>query len=61
MATRLAQSVQRLAAGLMVRGWNPSVGEIIHNCPDRLWDQPDFLHSGCWICFFGGKAVGAWR
>ena len=43
---RVAQSVQRLATGQMVRGLNPGGGEIFRTCPDRLWGPPSLLYNG---------------
>jgi hypothetical protein len=37
---RIAQSVQRLATGLTVRGSNPGGGEIFRTRPDRPWAHP---------------------
>jgi hypothetical protein len=52
------QSVQRLATGWTVRGWNPGGGEIFRTGPDRPWDLPSLLYNGYRV-FPGGKAAGA--
>jgi hypothetical protein len=36
----MAQSIQQLATGWTVWGWDPSVGEIFHTHPDRPWGTP---------------------
>jgi hypothetical protein len=51
----IAQSVQRLATGWMVRGSNPGGGEIFSTRPDRSWGPPSLLYNG-----YRGKAAGAW-
>ena len=43
---RVAESVQRLAAGWTVRGSNPGGGEIFRTCPDRPWGPPSLLYNG---------------
>ena len=42
----LAQSVERLATGWTVRGWNPGGGEIFRICLDRSWGPPNLLYNG---------------
>jgi len=54
----IAQSVQRLATGLTVRGSNPSGGEIFRTRPDRLWGPPSLLCSGHRVSFLGVKRPG---
>jgi hypothetical protein len=56
----IAQSLQRLATGLTVRGSNPGGGDIFRTCPDRPWGSPSLLYSEYRV-FPGGKATGAWR
>ena len=51
---RVAQSVQRLATGWMVRGSNPGEGKIFRTCPDQPWGPPSLLYIGYWV-FPGGK------
>ena len=51
---RIAQTVQRLATGWMVRGSNPGGGEIFRTCPDRPWGPPSLLYNGYRV-FPGGK------
>jgi hypothetical protein len=51
---QVAQSVQRLTMGWIVRGSNPSGGEIFHACPDRPWAPPSLLYNGYHV-FPGGK------
>jgi len=55
-----AQSVQRPATGLAVRGSNPDGGEIFRTRPDRPWGPPSLLYNGYRV-FPGGKAAGPWR
>jgi len=55
----IAQSVWRLATGLMVRGSNPGGGKVFHTCPDRPWSPPSLLYKGYGI-FPGGKTARAW-
>jgi hypothetical protein len=50
----VAQSVQRLATGLTIRGSNPSGGEIFRTRPDRPWGPPSLLYNGYRV-FPGGK------
>jgi hypothetical protein len=50
----IAQSVYRLATGLMVRGSNPGGGEISR--PDRPWGPPSLIYHGYRV-FPGGKAA----
>jgi hypothetical protein len=52
---RVAQSVERLTTGWMVRGSNPGGGEIFRACPVRPWDPPSLLYNG-YRAFPGGKA-----
>jgi len=35
-------------------------GEIFRTRPERSWDPPSLLYSGCRF-FSVGKAAGAWR
>ena len=58
----IAQSVQRLATGLAVRGSNPGGGgdEIFRIRPDLPWGPTSLLYNGYRV-FPGGKAAGAWR
>ena len=42
----IAQSVQRLATGWTLRGYNPGGGEIFRTRPDRPWDPPSLLYTG---------------
>jgi hypothetical protein len=51
---RVAQLVQWLSTGWMVRGSNPGGGEIFRTCPDRPWGPPSLLYNGYWI-FSGDK------
>jgi hypothetical protein len=55
-----AQSVQRLATGLTVRGSNPVVGEIFRTRPARPWGTPRPMYNGKRV-FLGGTAAGACR
>jgi len=41
---------------LMVRGSNPSGGEIFHTCPDRPWGPPRLLYNGYRV-LPGGKVL----
>ena len=50
----VAQSVQRLATGCTVRGWNPGGSEVFLTCPDRPWGPPSLLYNG-YRFFPGGK------
>jgi hypothetical protein len=52
---RVAQS----ATGWIVRGSNPSGGEIFCTRPDRPWDSPSLLYNGYGV-FPEGKAARAW-
>jgi hypothetical protein len=56
----IAQSVYRLATGLMVRGSNPGCGEVFRTRLDRPWGLPILLYNGYQV-FPGGKAAWAWR
>ena len=51
---RVAQSVQRLATGRMVRGSNPGGDEIFHTCPDRPWGPNSLMGTR----FFPGVKSG---
>ena len=51
---RVAQSVQRLAAGWTVQGLKPGRVEIFRTCPDRPCGQPNLLYDGHRV-FPGGK------
>jgi hypothetical protein len=55
----MAQLVQQLAMGWMVRGSNPGGGEIFCTCPDWPWGPPSLLYDGYWV-FPRGKAAGVW-
>ena len=54
MWARIAQSVQRLATGWMVRGLNPGGGEIFHTCPGAYLASYT-MGTGS---FQGGKRLG---
>ena len=56
----ITQSVQRIATGWTVRGWNPDGGEVFCTSPDRPWGPPSPLFNWHRV-FTGGKAAGAWR
>ena len=56
---RIAQSVQGLATGWMVRGSNPGGGEIFCTHPDWPWGTPSLLYNGYWA-FSAGQAAGTW-
>jgi len=61
MWTAIAQSVYRLATGLIFRGSNPGGGGRDFPHPSRLpWVPPSLLYNGYRV-FPGGKAAGAWR
>ena len=47
-------SVQRLATGWTVRGWNSGGGEIFRACPHRTWGPPSLLYN-MYRVFPGGK------
>ena len=51
---QVAQSVQRLATGWMVRGSNPGEGAIFCTSPDRPWAPSSLLYNGYRV-FPGGK------
>jgi hypothetical protein len=51
--SRVAQSVQRLATGWIVRGSNTGGGEIFRTCPDLPWGPPSLLYNGYGV-FPGG-------
>ena len=52
--SRVAQSLQRLAAGWTIRGSNPGEDEIFRTCPDRPWGPPILVYN--WYRVFpGGK------
>jgi hypothetical protein len=53
-AGRIAQSVERLATGWMVKGSNPGGGEIFRTCPDWPWVPPTLLYNKYRV-FPGGK------
>ena len=55
---RVAQSVQRLAAGWTVRGSNPGGGEIFRACPDRPWGPPTLLYKGYRVFPVGKERPG---
>jgi hypothetical protein len=55
---RVAQSVQRLATGWMVRGSNPGGGKIFSTCPDRPWGPPSLLYNGYRVFLGGIKRPG---
>jgi hypothetical protein len=54
MGAGVAQSVQRLATGLKVRGSNPGGGEIFRTYLDRPWGPPKLMYNGYRV-FPGGK------
>ena len=57
---RIAQSVQRLATGLAVRGWNP--GGARYSAPVQTGPGPHPTSCTMGTALFpGGKAAGAWR
>ena len=57
----IAQSVQRLATGWMVRG-SPSGGDkIFRDGPDRPWGPPRLLKNWYTESLPRGKAAGARR
>jgi hypothetical protein len=56
----IAQSVQRLAEGWMVRESNPGGGDFFAPVQTRSEAHPAFLYNGYRV-FSGGKAAGAWR
>ena len=58
MWAAIPQSVQRLATGWTVRGWNPGGGEIFRTRADR---PLGLLYSGYQMSFPGVKRPGAWR
>ena len=43
---RVAQLVQRLVTGWMVRGSNPGGGEVFCICPDWPWGPPSLQYNG---------------
>ena len=56
----IAQSVQWLTTGWIVRASNPGRGEIFRIRPDRPRGPPCLLYNGYRV-IPGGKAAGAWR
>jgi hypothetical protein len=54
---RIAQSVQRLVTGWMVRGSNLGGGEIFRTRPDRPWGLPSLPNNGYRV-FPGVKRPG---
>jgi hypothetical protein len=49
--TGIAQSVQRIATGWMVRGSNPGMGDFFRTCPDRPWGPLSLLYNGYRVTF----------
>ena len=54
----IAQSVERIATGWMVRGSNPGEGEIFRTRPDRTKGPPNLLYNGYRVSFWGVKRPG---
>jgi len=48
----------QFTTGWMVRGSNPSGGEIFCTCPDWPLGPPSLLYSGCQV-ILGGKVARA--
>ena len=58
VGTEIAQSEQRLSAGLMVRGSNPGGGEILCINPVLPWGPPYLLYDGYRFSFPVAKRPG---
>jgi hypothetical protein len=58
VGTGIAQSVQRLAAGLTVSETNPGDGEILYTRPVRPWGPPYLLYDGYRLSFPATKRPG---
>ena len=55
METGIAQSVQRLATGWVVRGSNTTEGEVFLTRLDRPWGPPSLMYNGYGVSFSGER------